>query len=80
MTPHIVRHSFGTHALDMGVDFVSVAALPGHEPLETTAVYTTPSQRDLKRVAERLAQDGTSLRQLVRLLLRRALRVMEGAC
>ncbi len=37
---------------------MSVAALLGHERLETTAVYTTPSQRDLERVVEKLEQDG----------------------
>jgi hypothetical protein len=26
--------------------------------LETTAIYTTPSQRDLERVVEKLEQDG----------------------
>ena len=36
---------------------MSVAALLGHERLETTAVYTTPSQRDLARVVEKLEQD-----------------------
>ncbi len=56
--PHTLRHSFGKHALDAGADLVSVAALLGHERLETTAVYTTPSQRDLERVVEKLEQDG----------------------
>ena len=58
MTPHTLRHSFGKHALDAGADLVSVAALLGHERLETTAVYTTPSQRDLERVVEKLERDG----------------------
>ena len=58
VTPHTLRHSFGKHALDAGADLVSVAALLGHERLETTAVYTTPSQRDLERVVENLEQDG----------------------
>jgi len=58
VTPHTLRHSFGKHALDAGADLVSVAALLGHERLETTAIYTTPSQRDLERVVEKLEQDG----------------------
>jgi site-specific recombinase XerD len=37
---------------------VSVAALLGHQRLETTASYTTPSQRDLAKVVETLEQDG----------------------
>src|SRR3954471_7278739 len=58
VTPHTLRHSFGKHALDAGADLVSVAALLGHQRLETTAIYTTPSQRDLERVVEKLEQDG----------------------
>src|SRR5215208_1590538 len=57
VTPHTLRHSFGKHALDAGADLVSVSALLGHQRLETTAIYTTPSQRDLARVVEKLKQD-----------------------
>src|SRR5215210_5126176 len=57
-TPHTLRHSFGKHALDAGADLVSVAALLGHQRLETTAIYTTPSQRDLEKVVQKLEQDG----------------------
>ena len=58
VTPHTLRHSFGKHTLDAGADLVAVAALLGHERLETTAIYTTPSQRDLERMVEKLEQDG----------------------
>src|SRR3954470_24669314 len=58
VTPHTLRHSFGKHALDAGGDLVSVSALLGHQRLETTAIYTTPSQRDLEKVVEKLEQDG----------------------
>ncbi len=58
VTPHTLRHSFGKHAVDAGADLVSVAALLGHQRLDTTAIYTTPSQRDLERVVARLEQDG----------------------
>lgn len=57
VTPHTLRHSFGKHALDAGADLVSVAALLGHQRLETTAIYTTPSQRDLERVVARLVEE-----------------------
>jgi site-specific recombinase XerD len=60
VTPHTLRHSFGKHALDAGADLVSVSALLGHQRLETTAIYTTPSQRDLAKVVEKLEQDGHS--------------------
>jgi len=59
VTPHTLRHSFGKHALDAGADLVSVSALLGHKRLETTAIYTTPSQRDLEKVVAKLEQDGT---------------------
>src|SRR5215210_3136471 len=58
VTPHTLRHSFGKHTLDAGADLVSVAALLGHQRLETTAIYTTPSQRDLERVVEKLEQEA----------------------
>jgi len=41
-----------------GADLMSVSALLGHQRLETTAIYTTPSQRDLEKVVEKLEQDG----------------------
>jgi site-specific recombinase XerD len=58
VTPHTLRHSFGKHALDARADLVSVSALLGQQRLETTAIYTTPSQRDLEKVVEQLEQDG----------------------
>jgi len=38
VTPHTLRHTFGKGLLDAGVDLVTVAALLGHERLETTAI------------------------------------------
>src|SRR5215213_5770222 len=45
VTPHTLRHSFGKHALDAGSDLVSVAALLGHQRLETTVIasFTLPA-------------------------------------
>src|SRR6266498_769398 len=57
VTPHTLRHSFGKHALDAGADLVSVSALLGHQRLETMAIYTTPSQRDLEKAVERLVSE-----------------------
>jgi site-specific recombinase XerD len=54
VTPHTLRHSFGRHALDAGVDLVTVATLLGHEDLKTTAIYTRPSQEDLVWAVDRL--------------------------
>ncbi len=54
VTPHTLRHTFGKGLLDAGVDLPTVAALLGHENLNTTAVYTHPSARDLERAVEKL--------------------------
>jgi integrase/recombinase XerD len=55
VTPHTFRHSFGKHLLDAGESLVTVAAALGHANLNTTAVYTQPSARDLERALGRLA-------------------------
>jgi site-specific recombinase XerD len=38
MTPHTLRHSFAKHTPDAGANLVTVAALVGHQRLETTAI------------------------------------------
>jgi site-specific recombinase XerD len=55
VTPHTLRHSFARQLLDAGASLVDVAALLGHQKLETTAIYTQPHPRDLERAVERLA-------------------------
>jgi integrase/recombinase XerD len=62
VSPHTLRHSFGKHALDAGVDLVSVSTLLGHQRLETIAIYTTPGQRDLEAAVARLERDQIELR------------------
>jgi site-specific recombinase XerD len=54
VTPHQLRHSFGKHALDAGLDLVTVSKLLGHTRLDTTARYTTPSEQDLEKAVEKL--------------------------
>jgi integrase/recombinase XerC len=60
VTPRTLRHSFGKHVLDAGEDLVTVARLLGHERLETTARYTTPSHRDLEQAVAKLEREGGS--------------------
>jgi site-specific recombinase XerD len=57
VSPHTLRHTFGKQALDAGVDLVTVSRLMGHERLETTAIYTTPSAQDLEKAVEKLEAD-----------------------
>lgn len=48
-TPHTLRHSFAKNLVDRGVPLDQVAALLGHSSLNTTRLYTTPSEADLER-------------------------------
>jgi integrase/recombinase XerD len=57
VSPHTLRHSFGKHSLDAGVDLVTVSKLMGHTRLETTARYTQPSPQDLEKAVARLETD-----------------------
>jgi site-specific recombinase XerD len=51
-TPHTLRHSFAKNLVDNGVSLDRVAALLGHENLNTTRIYTTPSAQDLAEAVE----------------------------
>ena len=56
ISPHTLRHTFGTRLVrENGVDLVSVATMMGHESLETTALYTQPSEEDMAEATEQLA-------------------------
>ena len=54
VTPHVLRHSFGRSLLDSGADVVTVAALLGHAKLETTMIYTQPSEVDIVEAVDQL--------------------------
>ena len=54
VTPHQLRHTFAKNLIDHGVSLEKVARLLGHSNLNTTMVYTIPSQADLAQAVEAL--------------------------
>ncbi len=60
VTPHVLRHTFAKQVLDAGADLTTVSRLLGHERLETTAIYTQPSARDLEEAVRRLERHETA--------------------
>jgi site-specific recombinase XerD len=55
VTPHALRHTFATHALEKGADVATVAVILGHESIATTSRYLHPSEARLVEAVERLA-------------------------
>jgi site-specific recombinase XerD len=55
VTAHTLRHSFAKNLVDAGTPLDQVATLLGHESLDTTRIYTQPSERDLERAVQRAA-------------------------
>jgi integrase/recombinase XerC len=55
VTSHTLRHSFAKSLVDAGTPLNQVATLLGHDSLDTTRVYTQPSERDLEWTERRAA-------------------------
>jgi integrase/recombinase XerC len=55
MTPHSLRHTCAKNLVDQGVSLDRVAAILGHADLNTTRIYTQPSQNDLAQEVEKIA-------------------------
>ena len=55
LTPHTLRHTFGKNLPDAGVSLDRLAQLLRHESVDTTRMYTTPSEQDLQREVQKLA-------------------------
>jgi site-specific recombinase XerD len=58
LTPHVLRHTCGKRLLDAGAQLTEVAAILGHEDLNTTRRYTQPGNEDLHRAVGRIASRG----------------------
>jgi integrase/recombinase XerC len=54
VNPHSLRHTFAKNLVDAGVSLEKVAALMGHENLNTTRIYTIPGEDDLEKAVDTL--------------------------
>jgi site-specific recombinase XerD len=58
LSPHRLHHTFCKNLIDAGVGLEKVAALAGHESLETTRRYCTPSLKDLEHAVELIGEEA----------------------
>lgn len=49
-SPHVLRHTFATHLLNMGADLQTIKELLGHSSLAATQIYTHSSIDQIKAV------------------------------
>ena len=51
---HILRHSFGTHAIEAGVNIKALQGMMGHTTVKTTEIYTHIGGAFLKKEGEKI--------------------------
>lgn len=56
VTPHVLRHTFASHLLDLGVSIKVVQDLLGHENVATTMGYLHPSTETMQAAVDQLVR------------------------
>ena len=59
VTPHLLRHCFGAHMLELGTDIRVLQALLGHRSIQTTQLYVQVSTNRIARTQSPLDLLGT---------------------
>jgi len=62
VTPHVLRHTFATLALEQGVDLAVVKAVLRHRNIKTTALYLHPTEGMQAKAMDKMA-DLVSVRE-----------------
>lgn len=59
VTPHVLRHSFATHLLELGTDIRVIQMLLGHGSIRTTLRYTRVTHKHVARIQSPVDVLGT---------------------
>ena len=57
-SPHVLRHTFGTHLLDNDADIRSIQELLGHSSISSTQIYTKVNPKKIKNIYEKAHPHG----------------------